>query len=474
MSKLYPNQTPLLTVNQVEFHKSTITNLLAIGSRGSGKSIMLRNDAHMRAMSVPGCNIVLIRKTMRQLEESHLLNIRAEMKLLGGDYNGSTYRCDYPNGSKLFFSYVGNSGDALNLLGAEFIAAYYDELSVIPWTYFTKLNASVRVAGHFRDMGLQAVIRAATNPLGVSAGECMQYFVNKDVEWTEDGNDDYDPDEWGHIQINMEDNPTLDVEQYKKRFSKAPEHIRAAWLRGEYMEANTMFKFYPFKDDKPYHVLTELDIPRLVKNARIYRAYDHGFDPDPAYCCWIAHLGHRYIVFHEKKWNGKVASEIAADIREIDQELGITRVVTTHCDPVMDIHTGHETRTLVGIFGDHGIPMEPAVNNREHFAALLHSALIEEAEPGVPRLQIFRGHGFDSGCPYMIRAIPLQHFDEKHPLRLADQAHDHPVVSLAYFLMSHSADEQRSFTQRIIPKWMRPHKSEKRLVLGSESVRDRR
>jgi hypothetical protein len=468
---------------QVEFHQSPITNLLAVGSRGSGKSLMLRMDAHMRALSVPGCRIILIRKTMRQLEESHLLNIREEMSMIWGQsdkgYNGSTYRCDYPNGSKLFFSYVGNSGDALNLLSAEFLAAYYDELSVIPWDYFTKLNASVRVAGPLKDMGLQAVVRAATNPLGPSAADVMRYFVNKDFEWGSDEAEYYNPEDWGHIQINMEDNPDLDMEQYRRRFANAPEHIKAAWLRGEYMEANTLFKFIPFKYEdgvkKPYHVINELDIDNLVKKARIYRCYDHGYDPDPAYCAWVAHLGHRYIVFHEKKWNGKVASEIAQSIKQEDEMLGVERVAATYCDPSMDIHTGHDVRTLVGIFGDCGIPMEPSVNNREHFAAVIHSALAEEGEPDVPRVQFYQspiGHG---GCPYLIRALPMMHFDEKHPLKLADHVHDHPVVALAYFLMSHSADEQKSFTYRILPKWMRPRKQDtSKWILGNESVRNKR
>lgn len=457
---------------QLAFHKSPVANLVAVGSRGSGKSIMLRHDAHMRALSVPNCTLILIRKTIKQLEESHLLNIRQEMKLLGGDYNGTTHRCDYPNGSKLFFSYVGHSGDALNLLSAEFLAAYYDELSVIPWDYFIKLNASVRTAGRFKDMGLKAVVRAATNPLGESAADVMKYFVHKEVEWGAE--DDYIPDDWGFIQINMEDNPDLDIEQYKRRFANAPEHIKAAWLRGEYMEANTLFRFIPTKDGKSYHVINEIDLEGLVKRSRIFRAFDYGYNPDPAYCCWIAHLGHRYIVFHEKKWNGAIASEIATDIKDIDESLGINRVAGSFCDPVMDIHTGHDIRTLRGIFEDCGIPMEPSINNREHFAAVIHTALAEEAEPGVPRLQIYGGHGHGSGCPYLIRALPLQHYDERHPLRLADQAHDHPVVSLAYFLMSQSANEQRSLIQRAIPKWMRPHKDHSgRQVLGKDAVRQR-
>jgi hypothetical protein len=238
---------------QILFHQSDITNLLAIGSRGSGKSRMLRADAHMRCLSVEGATCILIRKTMKQLEQSHLLDIGREMELLGGYYHGTKHCAYYPNGSRLFFSYVGHAGDSLNLLSAEFLAAYYDELSVIPWDYFLKLNASVRVSGTFKDMGLKAVVRAATNPFGESAAECMKYFVNQDVSYDEDEN--YLPEEWGSIRIDMEDNPHLDLEQYRKRFAGLPEHVRKAWLYGEYADEHAMFSFFRTKDGAPYHVI---------------------------------------------------------------------------------------------------------------------------------------------------------------------------------------------------------------------------
>lgn len=462
---------------QVLFHESDVPNLLAIGSRGSGKSLMLRSDAHMRALSVDGCTLILIRKTMKQLEQSHLLDIDKEMRYLGGYYHGTKHCAFYPNGSRLFFSYVGHADDALNLLSAEFLAAYYDELSVIPWDYFQKLNASVRVSGTFKDMGLKAVTRAATNPLGPSMAEINRYFINKeDVDYMdEDGDDEnYFPDEWQYLRIDMEDNPTLDLEQYKKRFAKMPEHVKAAWLRGEYMEENTLFSFYPTKDGKPYHVIYELDIEALVKKARIYRVYDHGYAPDPAYCAWIAHLGNRYIVFHEKRWLKTIVSDIATSIKEEDEMLGIPRVVATYCDPVIDVHTGHDVRTIRDLFEYYGVPMEPSLNNREQFAAAVHTALAEEVEPGIPRLQIYKGTTVSyPGASYMIRAIPLQRYDEKHPLRLANQAHDHPVVALAYFLFSHAADESKTLVQRATPKWLRPKKSTNRFVLGDESVRNK-
>lgn len=465
---------------QVLFHESESPNLLAIGSRGSGKSLMLRSDAHMRALSVPGCSLILIRKTMKQLEQSHLLDIGKEMAYLGGYYHGTKHCAFYPNGSRLFFSYVGHADDALNLLSAEFLAAYYDELSVIPWDYFQKLNASVRVSGTFRDMGLKGVVRAATNPLGPSMAEINQYFIDKeDIDYDdEDGEDEnYFPDEWQSMRIDMEDNPTLDLEQYRKRFAKMAPHVKAAWLRGEYMAENPLFSFFP-KDPatgKPYHVIYDLDLDALVKKARIYRVYDHGYAPDPAYCAWIAHLGNRYIVFHEKRWLRTIVSDIARSIKEEDEMLGIPRVSATYCDPVLDIHTGHDARTMRDLFEYNGVPMEPSINNREQFASAVQTALAEEAEPGIPRLQIYRGTGMFSGAPYLIKAIPLQRYDEKHPLRLANQAHDHPVVAIAYFLFSHDADESRTFEERAIPKWLRPKSnSNKRFVLGDESVNARR
>jgi len=435
---------------------------------------MLRNDAHMRALSVPGCALILIRKTMRQLEQSHLQHIETEMRYLGGYYHWTKHCAFYPNGSKLFFSYVGHAEDAFNLLSAEFLAAYYDELSLIPWDYFQKLNASVRVSGAFRDMGLQAVTRSATNPLGPSMADINRYFINKDeVDYMDDDGDDenYFPDEWQYIRIDMEENPTLDLEQYRKRFAKMLPHVKAAWLRGEYMEENTLFSFYQSKEGKPYHVIHELDIEKLVKKAPIYRVYDHGYAPDPAYCAWIAHLCNRYIVFHEKRWLKTIVSDIAASMKEEDEMLGIERIVACYCDPVLDIHTGHDARTMRDLFEYNGVPMEPSINNREQFASAVHTALAEEAEPGIPRLQIYRGTGLYPGAPYLIRAIPLQSFDEKHPLRLANQAHDHPVVALAYFLISHSADQAKTPYQRRIRKWMEPKESNSRFVLGDESVR---
>ena len=252
-----PNGTPHVIYEAhdkgILFHEDPTTNLLAVGNRGGGKSLILRMDAHMRALSVPGCNIILIRKTLKDLQKSHFIDLDKEMALLGGYFHHTNYIAHYPNGSKLFFSYVGHDTDSMNLLSAQFLALYVDEISVIPWEYFLKLSISVRVV---KGSGHKAVVRAATNPLGESAVEVNKYFITKAVDPEED--DDYIPEEWGHIRINMEDNPYLDLVQYRKRFAGLSDHVKRAWLDGEFMDEAGLFDFHPSKSGLPYHVINEL------------------------------------------------------------------------------------------------------------------------------------------------------------------------------------------------------------------------
>lgn len=252
-----PDGTPYVMYKphetQIKFHESNVPNLIAIGNRGGGKSQVLRYDAHMRAMKVDGCNLILVRRTYPELMRSHLIHIKTEMKLLGGDYHATDHIAYYPNGSKLFFSHVASESDSLNLLSAEFLAAYFDELSTIPWDFFVRLCASVRVKA---GMGLVASVRAASNPLGPSADDIRRYFVDKDVEPEEDP--DYNPNDWGHIRIDRQDNPYIDQEQYVKRFSGMPAYLRKAWLDGEFALENQLFDFKPRKDNQDYHVISQM------------------------------------------------------------------------------------------------------------------------------------------------------------------------------------------------------------------------
>lgn len=453
---------------QVEAHQHVEPKLLVWGNRGGGKSKWGRWDCHMRALSYPGYKYCILRRTFPELEKSHLIDVPSEMTKLGGFFNATKHIATYPNGSVGFYSHCQSEQDVLNLLSAEFYEMFFDEVTTFEWEMFTKLSASCRVPVH---TGLKALIRATTNPLGVSADQVNRYFVLKDI--TPDEDPRYNPDDWFAFKINAEDNPYLDAVEYHKSFAGNPEHVIKAWIEGEFGLENALFSFYANKDGKPYHVINSIDLDSLVKKAQIYRVFDMGYFPDPAYCAWIAHLGHRYIVFHEKLWTKTIASDIAADIKEEDERLGVEQVVITYCDPTMDIRTGADIRTIKDTFEISGIPMECSINRRELFASHIHTALGEEAEPGVPRLQIYyTGRKFDVGCPYLAKTLPQMRYDPKHPLALDHHPQDHATVAVAYFLISSGAMERRSPTLATkLKRWMLPKKSTT-LVLGSESVRE--
>lgn len=127
-------------------------------------------------------------------------------------------------------------------------------------------------------------------------------------------------------------------------------------------------------------------------------------------------------------------------------------VVSTVCDPTMDIKTGADVVSIRQIFENEGVPLETSVNDREAFAHAIHNLLQEEVMPGVPRVQFY-----SRGCPYLIKYLPRMKYDERKPNAMADHKHDHGPVTLAYFALS-TIPETRPTEVNTIQPWMRPKK----------------
>ena len=448
-----------------EYHLRTEPNVLLWGGRGSAKSTTGRWDAHMRALAFPGFRYIVLRRTFPELEKSHLVHVPREMKFLGGSFNHTKHIATYPNGSVGFFSHCNTDEDVLNLLSSEFALAFFDEISTFEWEQFVKLAASVRAPV---GVPYKAIVRAATNPLGPSAQQLLKYFVDKDVSYDEDPF--YNSNDWYSIKANLEDNPYLPKEDYMKRFSGLPEHVRKAWVDGEFVLENALFDLRPKVDGKPYHVINDIDLQKIINASTIYRAIDSGWFPDPTVCLWIAHLGNRHIVFHEETWYKTTDEEVAEQIKEVDKKLGIKTVAMTYCDPTMDINTTADIRTSKERYEAHGIPMESSINNREMFASIMNNTLAEEAGEGVPRIQFYVNGS--RGCPNLVRTIPQMRYNQKRPKAMDDHRDDHYVVACCYYLMSHSADPRRGGIGS--PSQLRPWMREKnpiRFVLGSDQVR---
>src|SRR4051812_27973296 len=108
LALVWPNKIERLytpTIKGAEFHELTIPNAILEGPRGTGKSIILRNDAHIHAMACPGLAYLIVRRTMPELRKSHLRFIEREMKRLGGYFNKTESIAYYPNGSLGYYGH---------------------------------------------------------------------------------------------------------------------------------------------------------------------------------------------------------------------------------------------------------------------------------------------------------------------------------------------------------------------------------
>jgi hypothetical protein len=441
---------------QMKFHQSTAKNLLAHGSRGGGKSLMMRMEAHMRCLMIPNFHALILRRTMPELRTSHLVHIERECKLLGGVYLHTTFTAKYPNGSTISFRHCETEADILNFLSSEYGIIYFDELSTFTLDQFLQISASCRAPS---TEPYDAVIRAGSNPLGVGAEWMESWFINHDVRLED--YPDYRAEQYQNMQIMLADNPSLDRKAYEATLRNLPKHIRDAWLDGKFVREGAYFDDYePMKDLKdgrgpvPWHVISEIptmkwhgqewrliDIPWV----NIYRAIDWGYDPDPAVCLWIAVMPNkRSIVFKEMTWKRTIAEDVAKDIKRHSEGM---KIAESFCDPVMFIKTGTTIYSIGEIFEANGVPLTPAANKRELFGYSVHSYLNNVID-GHPQVQIVGG-----ACRDLVRTIPMLTRDKADPNKLADGP-DHWTVALAYFCMGSIPPSREPGTSEI-PRWMR-------------------
>lgn len=444
--------------HQIRFHASNAPNLLTLGPRGTGKSLMLRWDAIIRCLCVPNFKALILRRTMPELRKSHLGYIDHEMKMLGGVFLHTTFVAKFPNGSTITFGHCETEADILDYLSSEYGFIGFDELSTFTLTQFLQISAAARAP---TNAPYRAVVRAGSNPLGAGADWMYEWFVDKDVKLEDFP--DYLPDDFEMQFATMDDNPHLDQAKYKARLRNLPEHVRRAWLDGERVISGSYFDdFIKVKDGKPYHVLNDLPTLRGIPILQyswlaIYRAIDWGYHPDPAVCLWIAVLPNkRAIVFMEMTWKRTLAADVAKEIKHLSEGL---HIIETFCDPTMYVKTGVIKYSIGEIFEQNGVPLTPSTNDRELYGYAIHNYLNTVID-GEPQIQIVKPYG-RYGCKDLIRTIPLLRMDPLNPVKIADGP-DHWAVALAYFCMG-QAVPSKDPAKPTTPHWMRP-KSEHRLL----------
>jgi phage terminase large subunit len=120
-----------LQPKQIEFWKlwddSEFTRLGIGGARGGGKSGTIRRGMLRRRWKYENTSGLILRRSIKELEQSHILKLFEEWPELRPWYNEQKKRLTLPNGSMLFFGSAPTSKDMADFYSAEFADIAVDE-----------------------------------------------------------------------------------------------------------------------------------------------------------------------------------------------------------------------------------------------------------------------------------------------------------------------------------------------------------
>lgn len=402
---------------QIEFFMSKAKYTAYGGARGGGKSWAMRIKLVLLAVHYEGIQILLLRRTLCELRENHLIPL---MKLLKGvaDYRSAEKEFRFPNGSRIKLGYCDSESDVLQFQGQAYEVIGMEEATHFTEFQFQSLTECNRATGNMKTPFTPRMYFTC-NPGGVGHAWVKRLFIDRDFRATEN------PDDYLFIKSLVFDNRYLmeNNPEYIDALRNLPEPRRRAMLYGDWDSFEGAF-FPEFSREK--HVI-QGDIP---KNAILFRALDYGLDM--TCCLWCASEGRHITVYRELYESNLLLSEAAENI--VNMTPKNEKIRYTVCSPDLFSRrqetgkSGFEIMTASGLSN-----MIKADNRRVDGWRVVREYLKCDADSvTMPRLSI------RPCCVNLIRCLPLLMFDDKVREDAASFPHEitHAPEALRYALMS--------------------------------------
>lgn len=232
------------SIQQTRFLASPAFEALFGGSAGPGKTDCLIMEA-LRQVAHPNYVGIIFRRTFRQLDAGDGIVQRSLRwyPAYGGRYNGGKYFWTFPSGSRIYFAYMEHDGDEYNYDGPQYSFIGFDELTAFPQKQYLYMFSRCRPAAP----GLRAYVRSATAPGNHGHRWVKQRFVTRDivnrlryfapVEGADGKSMDTEVDRHHPDALSrafypalMDDNPSINPAEYKKRIRAMGDPVRIAQL----------------------------------------------------------------------------------------------------------------------------------------------------------------------------------------------------------------------------------------------------
>lgn len=386
------------------------------GARGGGKSHAARTKAVLLALNYPGIQILLLRRTLKELRENHVLYLSKQLRG-AALYKESTKEFLFPNGSRIVLGYCDNEKDVLQYQGQAYDVIFMEEATQFTEFQYQTLTECNRASGMCKK-AFSPRMYFTCNPGGVGHAWVKRLFIDRRYTDRERA------DDYVMIRARVYDNEFLMEHdpEYVRNLESLPEERRRAMLEGNWDIFEGQY-FTEFR--REVHTMEPWEMPA---HWRRYVALDYGLDM--LACYWIAmdEAGNAY-VYRELYESDLKVSDAAEKIRALTGE----KIRTYYAPPDLWNRHSDTGKSTAEIFAEHGIHLARAQNDRvQGWYNLKEWLKPYEDEQGVTaaKLRIF------TNCTNLIRTLPELRHDEKNPNDCAREPHEatHAPDAIRYFV----------------------------------------
>ena len=405
---------------QKSFFESTAKYTAYGGARGGGKSWAMRMKLILLALNYKGIQILLLRRTLAELRENHLLPMMALLKGVA-TYCAGEKEFRFPNGSRIKLGYCDSENDVLQFQGQAYEVIGLEEATHFTEFQFQAITESNRASGNMKTRFAPRMYFTC-NPGGVGHEWVKRRFIDREFRGSEK------PDDYVFIKSLVFDNKYImeNNPEYLDTLMNLPDARRKAMLYGDWDAFEGAF--FPEFNPERHIVASDISIPT---GAIRFRALDYGLDMTA--CLWCAATGDGRIIIYRELYESNLLLSEAADKILAATEKGET-IRYTVASPDLWNRRQESGKSGFDIMSARGLKnMIKADNSRIAGWRVVREYLKSGSTyGGAPKVQIARC------CENLIRCIPLLRFDDKVREDAADTPHEitHAPEAMRYALMS--------------------------------------